>query len=266
MALAAHDAIAATWIREHGGMFVRFLDGNIQHIGVDNLAFVPLELALADNNVHAWKVDWDRELAAAQVALVLDDTARPLILAAYKRMLEAAKAPRDDDWTPARDGVELVAVADPQHAFAFVYSITQRGALSATSILACNVPKHQASINRVAGLIRMLHHRASQGALVAAGQLIGEGADGRRFMLVAARAADVALLRKDVVAGTSPDFRAAEAAGAARLLVLVPLREGEGAAAHGKLVDIIGDFAGTHATASGLMGSNALGGTARRFE
>ena len=96
-------------------------------------------------------------------------------------------------------------------------------------------------------------------------QIVGDG--GGRFMLVAASPAhDVPLLRNDVITGSSEAFRALEAAGTARVLVLVPLFEGEGKNAYNMLIAIVSDFAQHHGFASGVMGTEGGGGAARRFQ
>ena len=118
------NSIARKWLAQ--GTFIRFLDCDTHNSSVKNLAFVSLEEAL--NHALDWKVDWDMELSKAEVALVKGDATRPLVYAAYMRMRNAGRAPAPDAgsaplpnadsapppdaWSPADDGVELVAVAD----------------------------------------------------------------------------------------------------------------------------------------------------------
>lgn len=53
------------------GYFVRFIDGDIHNVALENLTLVsPLE---AFQNITRWRVDWDAELTKKEIQFVYDN-------------------------------------------------------------------------------------------------------------------------------------------------------------------------------------------------
>jgi len=76
MPCALTTSILSKWREQQ--TFVRFLDGDTLNCHVENLQYVPLKAAL--EHIDDWKVDWDMDLSAEEVALVLDPEWRHQIL------------------------------------------------------------------------------------------------------------------------------------------------------------------------------------------
>lgn len=256
---AAAASIVRTWRQQ--GSFIRFMDRNTRNASVDNLAFVSLEESL--QHANDWTVDWDMNISRAEEALVRDDELRPLVWRAYVAARDAAAAPAQDNWAPAVDGVKLKCMADKQ--FGFISSSAARGALCGTALVALNVSIKQRQggpVHAIAGVMNLLHHRASQGAHVAEGQVVQSG--DLRCMLVRPSAPDCAWLQACVLAPESPAFVAASNAGQSRVLVLVRVADGETKSDLQRLAELVHDMASGREP-SGLFGS-AGAGAARRFE
>ena len=60
------------------GHFIRFIDGNVANCSVRNLCYVSLKDAM--EHIDEWKVDWDMNLTADEVALVHRPSWRSLLV------------------------------------------------------------------------------------------------------------------------------------------------------------------------------------------
>ena len=259
------EKAAAEWASR--GMFIRFVDGDVGNCAAANLVVVPLEHALLQH-AHDWCVDWDAELTERERdALRADAELRARAFARYQALLREKASAVPADWRPQDDGVALTAVAEPGHKLAFVYSSARSGALRGTSLLAVNVERE--AVPKVAKTMNFLHRRAAGGALVAAGQVVDGGADYeqvRLLMLVDVGAAGREALLAAAVHNQSPAFRAALGAGRARILLLVPLKAGEGGGAFEALRDVAADLAAHRSEGTNAFGTIAGGGRLRMIK
>ena len=70
-----------------------------------------VDLEWALERAHVAKVDWDMELTDAERAFVLDDEKRPLLLSAYT--FKTGRSIYQEEWTPDDNGVVLTAGSAP---------------------------------------------------------------------------------------------------------------------------------------------------------
>ena len=268
--VAAEAALVAKAARRwasRGVGFMRFLDGNSSNTADANLAAVDLEAAL--QRARSWECTWDAELDDDEAdAMRACPKLRARALARYKELRVARTSIVAPNWCPSHDGVSLMAIAEPDHGFAFLYSFALHGSLATTALLALNVRRDVSRDDTVARLVRktiaFLHARAAGGAPVTSGQVVAfNGGEVAHLMLVAAPPVAYALLRRGAVTQVSPTFRAAEKVGKSQVLLLVPLLEGEGNAILPVLSAVVADLAAHRSASSGLCGSAAGRGRGR---
>ena len=265
------DEIVDKWAEQ--GAFIHFVDGNVQNCGVDNLNFVDLEWAL--ERAHVAKVDWDMELTDAERAFVLDDEKRPLLLSAYK--FKTGRSIYQEEWTPDDNGVVLTAgsapitgLVDETSNYIFIFSEALSGALKDTVILVCNIVKEdEEAKNDCCGLLYFLHHRAFLGAPIEPCQVISQ--ENETFLLVAPSERDVALFCELIPClplepqeepdapppaplPPSPSPPPPPPRAERRLLVALPMIQGETKADYKSLQAVVADFA-AHLSADGFFGS-----------
>ena len=183
-------------------------------------------------------------------------------------------------WVRRQSGALLIkCVSDPGKQFGFAYSCAERGPLSSTILLAMNVeaPYDSIATSAVGHIMNYVHYRAAQGHAIAEGQVWSSDdcecppQPQFNFMLIQATKAQVSLLideRARIVMWRSDVFLANARIGsdANRILVLVPMKQGETAEDYDQLRAVADDMIQTSLSArnEGLFGTAGGGGLERR--